>query len=280
MYGKSERLAFVISILILFINPCLIWGEQPGELPPVVTNVYPEVTPVSGSAAIIKYTVSQENSHNVSLPSGSYYQYSVNSGTSWNDATLGSGGDGTTGLTTSETGVEHELSWNSVADLPNQLITTVKFRIKVKDDTTQQDSEYEESGTFTVDNCIPVVSNVAPTPTPVCGDDALIKYTVSHCSSKNVSLPSADYAQYSTNSGQSWNNATLGSGGDGTSGLSTSPSGVEHKLSWNSEADIPNQKITTVQFRIRVKDANNNISSYAQSGTFTVDNCIPVVSNV
>jgi uncharacterized repeat protein (TIGR03803 family) len=50
--------------------------------------------------------------------------------------------------------------------------------------------------------------------------------------------PASILVQFSTNGGATFATATAGPGGDGTTGLTTSPAGVAHTFVWNSFADL------------------------------------------
>jgi len=64
----------------------------------------------------------------------------------------------------------------------------------------------------------------------------LIAYSLTDAESETCSIT----VHYSLDGGDNWNVATAGSGGDGTTGLSSSPSGSSHTFVWASGSDIVN----------------------------------------
>jgi hypothetical protein len=84
-------------------------------------------------------------------------------------------------------------------------------------------------------------------------------------------------AEYSTD-GSNWYDASMGSGGDGNSGLTSSASpGISHKFSWNSATDLPNTEDPSVYFRMAPYDTL--AGSWVQSSAFAVDNKAPAVNS-
>ena len=82
-------------------------------------------------------------------------------------------------------------------------------------------------------------------------------------------------AHFSEDGGATWNVAThyTGGGGDGTTGLSTSRSGVTHTFAWDSETDAGESEYQDdVMFRIAAKDSSGNWSEWVTSAAFTVRN--------
>ena len=71
-----------------------------------------------------------------------------------------------------------------------------------------------------------------------------------------------------------WDAATLGSGGDATTGLTSSPSGTSHSFVWASGTDLGNVLNSKVEFRI-TPSSSSGTGSNATSGTSTVNNSRP-----
>ncbi len=79
--------------------------------------------------------------------------------------------------------------------------------------------------------------------------------------------------EYSPDGGATWYAATPGTGGDGTTGLTSSDSvyGMDHVYAWDSAADIVNTINSNVEIRITASDAGG-AGAAATSDTFTVKN--------
>jgi hypothetical protein len=97
------------------------------DVPPTVTITTP-TTPQSGNVRI-HYTLTDANSDICSIT----VEFSRDGGTTWFDATAGSGGAGTTGLSSSPTGVAHMFVWASGSDIVSQDNATVEIRIAPSD---------------------------------------------------------------------------------------------------------------------------------------------------
>lgn len=106
------------------------------------------------------------------------------------------------------------------------------------------------------------------TPSGTQSGDVTITYALYDNESDTCSIQ----AQYSTNGGFSFSTATQGSGGDGTSGLSSSPAGVVHTYVWASATDLADCS-TSVIFRITPSDSG--VGTPGQTGAFLVDNTTP-----
>jgi len=104
--------------------PQLDWGEQSDELEREITTGNTKVKSDTSSGTETEITVSGTYGditltytliNNDSTTSRIAVEYSED-GTNWAAATEGTGGDGTTGLTTSPTGVQHTYVWDSYTD--------------------------------------------------------------------------------------------------------------------------------------------------------------------
>ncbi len=120
-------------------------GSPPVNEPPTVV-----VTAPSGMQTgniTISYTLIDETSDTCNV----LVEYSIDGGTTWNNAEPGTGGDGTTNLASSPTGISHSYVWDSVAD--NVATTSVEYdvRIRITPSDTVQGTAGETSD-FTVDN--------------------------------------------------------------------------------------------------------------------------------
>lgn len=91
---------------------------------------------------------------NISQTGSSGIEYSTD-GSTWNDATQGSGGDGLTGLTsTASPGTNHSFIWDSATDLLTTEDSTIYLRIRPNDGTTSA-TDWVTSNAFGFDNVAP-----------------------------------------------------------------------------------------------------------------------------
>jgi len=112
----------------------------------------------------------------------------------------------------------------------------------------------------------PVVPAAAiTTPSGTQSGNVTINYTLTDANSDPCSI----LAQYSPDGGTTWDTATLGSGGDGTTGLTSSPSGTSHTFVWASATDLGSVLNSNIEFRITPSSASGT-GSAATSGIFTV----------
>ena len=225
------------------------------------------ITPLVGSQngnVTVSYSLTDAESHQVSI----LVEFSADGGANYSVATGGPGGDGTGGLASSPGGgTAHTYVWNSLADgvglaAPN---TTVRIRMTPTDTATGASSS---SADFTVNNS----GNTAPTcSVPVAGSSGGVvgfTYGLTDAESSTCSI----VALFSTNGGTTFSPASPGPGGDGTTGLTSSPGGTAHVYVWNSFQDGVGllSANTTVQFRIVPTDV---LSGTAGTTTnFTIDN--------
>jgi PKD repeat protein len=128
------------------------------------------------------------------------------------------------------------------------------------------------SGTFTVNN---IAYNEAPTataatPAGVQTGNVQINYFLADVESDICSIA----VLYSTNDGTSWQAATMGTAGNGLTGLSSSPAGTAHMFFWDSRADnvAPSGQVDTIRIRITPADFNAGIAG--DTNSFSMDNSI------
>ncbi|MCK4359757.1 MAG: hypothetical protein KAW92_13655, partial [Candidatus Cloacimonetes bacterium] len=98
--------------------------------------------------------------------------------------------------------------------------------------------------------------------------DVSIEYTVSDPQSDLVDI-AVQWAYYRVNHWE-WHDATMGTGGEGTTGLTTSPGGVSHTYVWNSRADAGFVENASVKIKITPSDPAVGLAG--ESSAFTVDN--------
>ena len=145
--------------------------------------------------------------------------------------------------------------------------TTVQYEhIAIENDTTaiinlskvgytiDIDKDGDNNIDYTVDpttvetNHPPEVSIMAIADDVIFKDDISISYTL-----KDIDIDVCNIsARYSTDQ-MIWHDATIGSGGDGTIGLSSSADGVTHTYVWASGVDLPDVS-SVVYFEIRPND--------------------------
>ena len=112
----------------------------------------------------------------------------------------------------------------------------------------------------------PSVPYVA-TPSGTQSGNVTISYGLADAESDLCSIA----VQYSRNGGANWYAATQGSGGNGTSGLTSSVGGTSHTYAWNSIADLGNTNNSDVEIRITPTDVGGTGSAVA-TNAFTVNN--------
>ncbi|UCF07251.1 MAG: exo-alpha-sialidase, partial [Thermoplasmata archaeon] len=187
-------------------------------------------------------------------------EYSTD-GISFFPATGGTGGHGTSGLSSSPSGESHTYIWDSETDLKG-IDGQVRFRITPHDFFVIGASDTTHA--FHLDNNAPPAVEIA-TPTGENAGDVMINYTLVDDESDALSI-SAKYSR----DGINYHHATRGDGGDEISGLTSSPAGIQHLFAWDSKADLGGVEDESVYFRITPSDAD--AGSTKTSGSFRLDN--------
>jgi hypothetical protein len=83
--------------------------------------------------------------------------------------------------------------------------------------------------------------------------------------------------EFSEDGGATWADATL-SGGDGTSGLTSSPTGVAHDVNWDSYTDAGTSEYQTdMMLRLHAQDAEGDWGPWVETAVFTIYN-LPAVA--
>jgi hypothetical protein len=93
-----------------------------------------------------------------------------------------------------------------------------------------------------------------------------IGYTLTDADSEACDL----LVQYSMDGGATWKKATPGPGGNGTTGLASSPSGSSYTFVWSSGKDILNTQSS--QLEISISPTYTAPGAAGTTGTFTVNN--------
>lgn len=79
--------------------------------------------------------------------------------------------------------------------------------------------------------------------------------------------------EFSEDGGATWAAAAKGSGGDGVTGLNSSPAGKTHTFVWDSYSDAGTSEYEEdVMFRIRALDGDGAAGAYLESALFTISN--------
>ncbi|NQT81556.1 VCBS repeat-containing protein, partial [bacterium] len=198
-------------------------------------------------------------------------EYSPDSGQTWEPAVMSPGGEGISGLLSSPEGVLHTFLWDSIMNLGISNHDSVRMRITPLGPDRGQPGETTD---FSVHN------NTAPqvfveTPSGVSTGEIPIRYTLADAQSDNCTIR----VEYSTGPGNPWRMATVGSGGDGTITLGSSPEGVLHTYVWNSFAGIGSSVLDSVRIRITPSDRWNGGEAKA-TDFFFVDNNLPPSASV
>jgi hypothetical protein len=197
-------------------------------------------------------------------------EVSSDSGKSWKPAITGAGGDGTSGLLSSPLGVLHRYVWDSIKDLGQTNSDAVRLRITPYD---PDPGPAAETSDFSVhNNTLPWVA--IETPFGVSTGNIRIGYTLTDAQSDQCIIR----VEYSADGGAFWREATMGSDGDGTRALASSPQGVAHTYIWNSSTDMGHSVRNTMKIRITPSDTQIGISG--ETGLFNIDNNLPPSATV
>jgi len=214
--------------------------------PPEVQNIVVPSSTASGPVSI-DYDLLDAESQDCSIT----VEFSTNGGSSWQPATPGTGGDGTTNLSSSPTGVTHTFVWDSVTDgVGTSATATVILRITPTDTKTGNPTQ---SASFDVNNATGIPYVEVQTPSGEQSDDVPISYTLYDPDDPTCDIQ-VEYWDPTTNS---WKPATTGPGGDGTTSLSASSTGDAHTYVWSSATDLPDIYTEEARIRIRPYDGSN-----------------------
>ncbi len=194
-----------------------------------------------------------------------YVEYSADGGKNWDLATMGQGGDGTSRLLSSPTGVFHRFVWNSVRDIGFANNDTVRIRIRPFDPAPGPPGE---TSNFSVYNNTPPLVSVE-TPSGVVTGDIAIRYSLADIQSDKCSIG----VEYSSDGGSSWHPASMGAGGEGILNLASTPEGVRHTYVWSSIQAIGHAVRNNV--KVRITPSDRALGMPAETTPFVVDNNLP-----
>ncbi|MHC4661564.1 MAG: Kelch repeat-containing protein [Planctomycetota bacterium] len=211
----------------------------------------------------LQYTIVDTNSD----PASIWVAYSPDAGQTWFAATQGTGGNGTSGLTTSPAGNSYTFVWDSRADLGDVHLSSVRLRVIAAD---SEPGPAAATSVFTVNNNTPPTA-IITTPSATMSGDITIDYILSDSVQDNVSV----LAQFKIGAGP-WTNAMATAGSEPISWIPASPTGVAHYFIWDSVLNLGSFETGNVYFRILPYDADTGNASMI--GPFLVDNNdVPVV---
>ena len=152
--------------------------------------------------------------------------------------------------------------YQNLSENPSEAVRTVSFQVR---------SGAEESNIVTRDITVTAVDDVptvsVTTPSSPQSGDVTINYVLMDAESETCSIA----VQYSPDGGTTWNLATPGPGGDGTTGLAASPSGQSHTFVWASASDLPSTYNSNVKVRIQPTDPSGT-GAAESTQAFTVSN--------
>jgi hypothetical protein len=279
----TERKRFTISVLmgamILTIGITVLGcanekSPSSSTISPGSGNQAPSVTVTTPSGTqrgnvAITYNLIDDDSDPCSIA----VLFSVDGGSTYKAATMGPGGDGITSLTSSpKPGTVHTYIWDSMADIGPNKEDRVRIHVTPSDTVAGTPAA---TGDFTVDNRVP---NSLPFVlierfTQVQSGSVPVKYYACDGDQDPVDI----VVEYSSDGGQTFHRATMGTGGDGIRNLSTKPTssssnvaGALHTYIWNSIADMGIKSQRSVQIRITPFDPQQGKSDTTPS--FGVDN--------
>lgn len=181
-------------------------------------------------------------------------------------ATQGFGGDGTTGLPSSVSGINYTYVWDSMTDIGSGAFPQVKIRITPSDMTGLDGLPAVSPNT--------IVGNDAPwlqvQTVPDSSGLVAVAYTLFDSTADKCSIT----VEFSTDGGVSFSLATIPGGA--TANLAAGSAGINHILAWNSLADIGSTSASTVVLQITPADAFDT-GMPVMTNVFSVqNNSIPV----
>jgi len=239
-------------------NPVVDGGNRPdsdgGSRPdpdggPVEGNRAPRVVPAtpadSAGPVPVAFTVVDDESDPVYV----LVERSESFG-AWAPATAAPG-TRVSGLESSPGGVVHTFNWSSDVDVPGRA-ASVRIRFTPFD---ARRGEPVATQPFVVDN--------APsTRTPPSIADLQVASTVR--GDANIAFDAVDGESEAVSitvewrAGSTWSTATMAASSGPRQGLSSSPTGVAHSLTWASAADLPQQDADGVRLRLTPRDAHGS----------------------
>lgn len=199
------------------------------------------------------------------------YEFTTNT-VSWLPMTerSGVGSDGVNDLIFSTTGTIFTFAWDANFDLPNVEDSSVFVRIGSSDSLLS--SGAAQSGSISVDNRGPVVSNIIVSQNPSTSTFNF-DYDLSDNSISGMIVQMA----ISADGGTTWTVPTTTITGDVGTGITA---GVSRRITWNAGVDFAGEEQNDMRVKIAAIDSYGNFGDYTESNNFTVDTKSPVISSV
>ncbi len=228
---------------------------------PTVANIAVDVDPegegVPAGSVSITYLLADHDGDRCTISVGY-----ASAGSEYRAATGGDGGDGVgdgvSALNTSPEGVAHQYIWNAVADLGEGAFSNITVQITPED-------EDEATGTPATSPPFDVAfaTNTPPWVTAlelfgeseaggVWGPVVSVSYQLRDAEGDRCGLA----VSYSMD-GAIYRAATAAANGDGTSALTSSPSGILHTYIWDAKADLGSGEFADVALRLTPHDADD-----------------------
>ena len=129
------------------------------EITPADVKVVSITAPAAGAKTSGAVTVTYTLESDLVVTAALTVQWSTD-GAVYADATMGTGGDGVSGLTTSSAGTLHTYIWDSLTDVGSKVEDEVYLRIRANDGSA--DSAWVTTAAFTVDNLPTAPTLVTP----------------------------------------------------------------------------------------------------------------------
>jgi hypothetical protein len=234
----------------------------------IAVNMRPSVSVVTPTGTqsgniTIDYTLIDQESNACSVQ----VLYSLD-GSTWYTATRADSGDGTSGLTSSPSGVNHTFVWASGKDIVDKNASSVQVYIVASDASGAGTAA--TTGAFAVENYVSQrPAAFVETPLGTQGGNVTISYSLSDKESDPCSI----LVEYSPNGGTTWYTATKAAGGEGTTNLTSGAGGANHTFLWASGQDMANISSSNVMLRVTPSDAVG-AGTPGLSTAFTVDNFV------
>ena len=266
--SQSRRLRLTLSIMTL----CALVGCGGGGggggtvvIPPVSVSAL-QVIPDT-DATLIQYSLVSPNSHPMSVR----VEISEDRGTTFKAATIS---QSVTGQEADPNGTPYTVSWLPAADLSSVHQGDLIVRLVPRDDVTGLDGQPVQSLPFALGpNSAPTISSI-DTPAGTQGGEIMISYELSDAEGDHSTV----VVEYSTNSGATWNAATIGTSGDGVNAVSSSSAGSPHTVAWDARVDAGSLVSSTIRVRLTAIDIATG--STAETSDFSVNLIAPTVRNV
>ena len=222
--------------------------------------------PLSGNRFQIDYLLQADTTKDL----GVRIEYSEDLGVTYQTASLDAVVFGGTERQANRSGIMNSDIWDAGLDLSNLSQSDLTVRVIPINLNSRAEGTPSESPAFGIGLPDPPEIVSISTPGVPVGGWVSFTYTARDTQSDFVSLS----AQHSTDGGITFVDSTL-DGGDGITGLRTSPGGVFHVVLWHAQGDLSEVSEDDVVFRLRASDAQ--AGAYRSTGTFDLITLSPAV---